>query len=224
MTSKLRIAVGAALFAAAQACTAALIELNLSTPLTSAEYSVLSIEDQQLQFSLATSAFVVNDGDTVRVKLLFQDGAVFRLLADPLSPTVGTQGVLVLPDISGLPPYLVEFGFSFAFLDENAYPVLSDSAARVVRSGGDLRGDVTILQGADLSIGGFSMAFGEITNSGIGGLPVTVSGARFLVHNAIVGEPFASTDVSEPGTLALLGVALMGVALRHRRRQSAHAP
>jgi hypothetical protein len=96
--------------------------------------------------------------------------------------------------------YVAEFGFSFTFLDTNGNSLLSAPSARGIREGGDLHGDVSIPMVADLNVGGLSMEFSDIRNAGIGGLPVTFGGTRFLIHNALFGEPFTQVP---PITVAI---------------------
>ena len=147
----------------------------------------------------------------------FSNGESFRLIYDPLSTYLGTQGWLKIAGPSAH-PYLAEYGFSFSFLDEAGTPILSESTARVVRSGGDLHGDVTMLQGTTIYVSGLLIEFSGITNSGFGGLPVEYDGARFLIHNALFGPPFATAQsipepIPEPTTLSLFTVGTIGFLL-----------
>jgi len=99
----------------ARAVEAASIDIDLTALLASAELSGQA-PSNTLQFILTVPQFTVNDGDTVKARLLFQGGETFQLLSDPLSLAVGTVGRLSVAD-PNQPTYVTEFGFSFAFLD-----------------------------------------------------------------------------------------------------------
>ncbi len=220
MMRNLTLVLGVFLFVLSGRSNASPVELNLSASIASGEYTAPTVRDRAaLQFQLTAPAFTVNDGDNVRVNLIFENGTSFHLLFDPLESVVGTQGGLTLAD-SNTPLYVVEFGFSFAFLDTDGNPILSASGPRTRRSGGDLRGAVSNPMVADLNVGGLSFEFSDIRNAGIGGLPVTFGGALFLVHNASFGEPFnqgpPATTVSEPTSGTLLAISLLGLVAWRR--------
>ena len=202
---------------------AAIIDLNFVAPLSSAEV-IISPPDDQVQFMVSTSDFLVNSGDSVRAKLSFTNNDSFEVLNDPLSLAIGTQAFLTLVDVPDAAGYTAEFGFSFTFLDVTGAPLLSDTAAPVIRSGGDLHGDVTILQQTDLVVGGLLAEFTNITNAGSGGLPVSFNGARFLVHNVSLGAPFVESSVAvpEPSSPRLVVAGLLFLGLVFFRRRASH--
>ena len=78
----LRCLVAGAILGIAFCCqfaSAAIIMLDLSTPVLSGVLSDTG-SGKNLEYSLGTTAFTVNDGDTVQVKLMFDSSASFQLI------------------------------------------------------------------------------------------------------------------------------------------------
>ena len=216
----------AALGLAAQS-EAAVVEVNLTAPLSSAVYSVQAVDAQTLELSVAAPSFVVAEGDTVRVKWTFSGGETFQLLPDP---HIGLRGWLTRSDPTGQ-QYSVSFIPSWAFLDVNGNHILTGSEQRQGQTGGDLSsGGLTVANAATLEIAGLQMELSDIVDISTitnvsGSLPVEFSGARFSIENALFGLPFDDAppdgQAPEPATLALTGAALAGMVATRRRRNSA---
>jgi hypothetical protein len=189
---------------------ASTIEVNSSMPLSMAEYHPELVG--QVQFSISSSLFTVANGDNVKVRLMFENGEAFQNIFDPLSTSLGVQGFLVT---SSLHPtqFLAEYDFTFTFLDNTGAPIVSASPDRLLRSGGDMHGDVTVLMAPSMNVGGLEINFSNILNSGDGGLPAEFEGARFLVHDALLGTPFVDSgipieSIPEPSIIILFFIGL----------------
>jgi hypothetical protein len=212
-----------ATLAIAPQCSAAIIEVNLTVPLSSAEYSVPAVDDQAIRLSAIAPSFIVSDGDTVRVKWTFTNGDTFRLLPDP---HIGLQGWLLLADPL-TPSYSAQFGPSWSLLDGTGASVLSGSEQIQGNTGGDLHsGGLTVALATAIDVSGIVMELSNITDISSltgagGGLPVEFNGARFLIHNAQFGSPFASASpeqpVPEPATFGLLMAGFIGFLMLRSR-------
>ncbi len=138
---------------ASQPC-AAIIEVDLTVPLSSVQYVAQGIDDQQLSLSTAAPSFIVSNGDTVRVKWIFSNGDTFQLLPDP---HIGLQGALILADRL-TPSYVVQFGPTWSFLNGAGVPILAGSEQRQGQAGGDLRsGGLTVANPSTIDVGGLLM-------------------------------------------------------------------
>ncbi len=79
----------AALGLAAQS-EAAVVEVNLTAPLSSAVYSVQAVDAQTLELSVAAPSFVVAEGDTVEPGGVVATIEAMKMEANITSPVGGT--------------------------------------------------------------------------------------------------------------------------------------
>lgn len=204
---------------------AAVVEVELTAPLSAAEFAEQGEGDQQLQLWVAAPSFTVASGDTLRVTWKFADAEAFQLLPDP---HIGLQAWLPRADPGG-PTYVFGFAPSWTFLDWSGSPTLFGSEARQYRSGTELHsGGLTVASTENLEVAGVRLELADLTylptDPALGiDRPLAFNGARFLIHNAAFASPFVGTppggQVSTPATWALSLAALVALlALRRPLR------
>jgi hypothetical protein len=206
------------------ACSAAVISLNFSVPLSSAE-NTGDGHNQILQFQVPSSVFSVGNGQTVRSNLMFLNGESFTLIFDSESPAVGTQGYIEFAD-GGISVNSAEFGFEFGFLDKNGNVLLAENSARVTRAGGSLHGDVTILQSQTIEVGGLFFEFNNIVYTNLTVSTASFNGVRYEITNALLGEPFSNGNtniVPEPASSTIAGFSFL-ISLLAIRKRSRNIP
>lgn len=204
--------------AASTQTTAGIVSIDFVAPLSSAQFIVAAADDQQLALSVGGPSFVVNDGDTVRVRWTFSNSQIFQLMPDP---HIGLQGWLLLSDPS-TPTYSAEFAVAWSLLDAGGGTILSGSEGRQTHAGGDLHsGGLTVALANAVEVGGLLMELSDLAVSGSTSLEF--SGASLLVHNAAFGAPFVPVPppggtTPEPGSILLVLAAIAGLAAAHGRR------
>lgn len=203
------------------ACTqavAGIVEINFVAPLSSAQFAVAAVDDQQLSLSVSGPSFFVNQGSTVRVRWTFSNAQSFQLMPDP---HIGLQGWLLLTDPSN-PPYSAEFAVAWSLLDSSGNAILSGAEGRQTHAGGDLHsGGLTVSLASAVEVSGLIMELSDLAVNGAS--PLEFSGASFLIHNAVFGAPFTPNPPTggaapEPASLFLVLAALVGLAASHNPR------